>query len=133
MDLLQPNTEVLPPVLRALALGLLVETVVPLISKSLEEEDEESPVPPGRDEASAEPEETEQWRTLRRKCRELSNLVLRANDPKEAAAYVLAYLPKHIEYAFELVHGQKRRLVLGGPETVYQVAGQEREPVAEPA
>jgi hypothetical protein len=35
--------------------------------------------------------------------------VLRADDPGEAAAYVLGYLPKHFDYVFELIHGQKRR------------------------
>jgi hypothetical protein len=37
------------------------------------------------------------WRALRCKCGELRALVLRADDPGEAAAYVLNYLPKHFE------------------------------------
>ena len=36
MDPLQPNTALLPPALRALALGLLIEAVVPLLNKSRE-------------------------------------------------------------------------------------------------
>jgi hypothetical protein len=36
MNPLPPNTSVLPPALRALTLGLLVETVAPLLSDSRE-------------------------------------------------------------------------------------------------
>jgi len=113
MDPLQSNTGLLPPALRALALGLLVETVVPLLNKS----PEESPVPPGQGERGADGK-AELWQTLRCKCSELSALVLRADDPGEAAEYVLAYLPKHFEYVFELIYGQKRRPVLAGFESV---------------
>ena len=107
MDPFQPNTGVLPPALRALALGLLVETVVPLLNNSRDE----SPVPFGRG-ASGEEGEAELWQSLRGKCGELSALVLRADDPGEAAAYVLGYLPKHFEYVFELIDGLKGRRVM---------------------
>src|SRR5262245_40606375 len=106
MDPLQSNTGLLPPALRALALGLLVETVVPLLNKA----GEESPLPPGQGERDADGK-AELWQGLRCKCGELSALVLRADDPGEAAEYVLAYLPKHFEYVFQLIHGRKRRAV----------------------
>jgi hypothetical protein len=106
MNLFQQHPGELPPALRALALGLLVETVVPLINKALEEE---STVLPGQGEGSAS-NETELWQTLRHKCGELSTLVLRADDPEEAASYVIGYLPKHIDYVFELVRGRTRSL-----------------------
>ena len=112
MDLLQPNTGGLPPALRALALGLLVETAVPLRNKTLQEE---NPVPPGQGEGNTE-HEAVSWETLRGKCRELSNLVLLTADPGEAAAYVLAYLPRHIEDVLELVHCQKRPPVPPGQQ-----------------
>src|SRR5262249_43218114 len=113
MDPLQSNTGLLPPALRALALGLLVETVVPLINKSRED----SPVPPGQGERDANGN-AELWQALHCKCGELSPLVLRADGPGEAAKYVLTYLPKHLEYVFELIYGQKRRPVLAGFESV---------------
>ena len=121
MDPLQANTGLLPPALRALALGLLVETVVPLLNKS----GEENPVQAGQDERGADGK-TELWQTLRCKCGELSALVLRAEDPGEAATYVLAYLPKHFEYVFDLVYGQARRPRLDGSGTAYSVAGEGR-------
>jgi hypothetical protein len=108
MDPLQPNTGLLPPALRALALGLLVETVVPLLNNAREA----GSLPPGPG-AGEEDGKAELWQALRCKCGELSALVLRAADPGEAAAYVLGYLPKHIEYVLELIHGQKRRPVVG--------------------
>ena len=43
MDSLQPNTALLPPALRALALSLLIEAVVPVLNKL----PEGNPVPPG--------------------------------------------------------------------------------------
>ena len=104
MDPLHANTGLLPPGLRALALGLLVETVVPLLNNAREE----SPVPPGPDEGGAEGK-AELWQALHGKCGELSALVLRADDPGQAAAYVLRYLPKHLEYVCEVVRGRKRR------------------------
>jgi hypothetical protein len=112
MDPLEPNTGLLPPALRALALGLLVETVVPLLNKA----GEVGSIPPGPGEADGD--KAELWQALRCKCGELSALVLRAADPGEAAAYVLGYLPKHIEYVLELIHGQKRRPVVGDREAV---------------
>src|SRR5438874_5021096 len=121
MDPVQSNTGLLPPALRALALGLLVETVVPLLNKP----GEESPVRPGDGETGANGK-AELWRALRCKCGELSALVLRADDPGDAATYVLAYLPKHFEYVFELVYGQARRPRLDGSGTAYSVAGEGR-------
>jgi hypothetical protein len=121
MNPFQPNTGTLPPALRALALGLLVETVGPLLNDS----HEDSPLPPGQGEMA------EFWQTLRCKCGELSALVLRADDPRVAATYVLDYLPRHFEYVFELIHGQKRRPVLGDPKAEYPVAhrnGEEADP-----
>ena len=72
---------------------------------------------PGQSERGADGK-AELWQALRCKCSELSALVLRADDPGEAAEYVLAYLPKHFEYVFELIYGQKRRPVLAGFESV---------------
>jgi hypothetical protein len=128
MDPLQSNTGLLPPTLRALALGLLVETVVPLLNRS----PEEGPVPPGKGDRGADGE-AELWQALRCKCGELSALVLRADDPGEAAAYVLDYLPKHFEYVFELLCGPKRRPVPGGFAAVGQVAPRDGTPGADPA
>jgi hypothetical protein len=113
----QPNTGLLPPALRALALSLLVETVVPLLNKSRED----TPVPPGQGENGAD-SKAELWQALRGKCGELSALVLRADDPVEATQYVLRYLPKHFEYVFEQLYGQKRRPLLGGFEAMCQPA-----------
>jgi hypothetical protein len=111
MDPFQPNTGVLPPALRALALGLLVETVVPLLNSSREV----GSMPSGSGEGDGK---AELWQALRCKCGELSALVLRAADPGEAVAYVLGYLPKHFEYVLELIHGQKRRPVVSDREAV---------------
>jgi hypothetical protein len=122
MDPCQPNTGLLPPALRALALGLLVESVVPLLNHSQEAD----PVPPGPEEG--EEGKAELWQALRGKCGELSALVLRAGDPAEAAAYVLDYLPKHFEYVFELIYGQKRRPVPNDREAVGQVARRNGKP-----
>ena len=102
MDPIQPNTTPLSPTLRALALGLLVETATPLLHQS----PGESPLRPGQGKC-------ELWRALRCKCGELSALILRADDPHEAAAYVLGYLPKDLEYVFEQARGQKRYLEAG--------------------
>jgi hypothetical protein len=120
MDPFQPNTSPLPPALRALALGLLVETVVPMLHKSRQER----PAPSGQGEREADGR-AELWQDLRCKCGELSALVLRADDPGEAAAYVLGYLPKHFEYIFELLYSQKRRPRLSDSEPAYQVAMRE--------
>jgi hypothetical protein len=54
-------------------------------------------------------------------------LVLQADGPEEAAAYVLGYLPKHIEFAFAFLRGGKRRRVLEGFEAVRRVEVQTRE------
>jgi hypothetical protein len=107
MNHLDPNTGLLPPTLRALALGLLVETVVPALTRSAGE----SPVPPDQDKKGADAT-AELWQELRGKCDELSALVLRADNPEEAAAYVLGYLPKHFDYLFDLLCGPKRGRVL---------------------
>jgi hypothetical protein len=106
----QTNTGLLSPALRALALGVLVETVVPLLNNP----GVEAPKPRGPGEAGADGN-ARLWEALRCKCDELSALVLRADDPGEAAAYALAYLPKHFDYVFELVQGQRRRRALGTP------------------
>jgi hypothetical protein len=115
MTPLDPNTGLLPPTLRALALGLLVETVVPMLTRS----GTEGPEPPDQDEGSADAK-AKLWQDLRGKCDELSSLVLRADDPEEAAAYVLGYLPKHFEYLFELLGGQRRGRVLDTVGAAYQ-------------
>jgi hypothetical protein len=106
MDPFHPNTSPLPPALRALALGLLVETVVPMLHRSREQ----SSAPSGQD-AEGQDGRAELWQELRCKCGELSALVLRADEPGEAAAYVLDYLPRHFDYIFELLYSQKRRPV----------------------
>jgi hypothetical protein len=113
MNPLPPNTGVLPPVPRALALSPLMETVVPRLSDSREA----SAAAPSPREADAE-NRAELWRALRSKCGELSVLVLRADDPAEAARYVLGYLPEHLDYVFELVRGPKPRLALGECEVL---------------
>jgi hypothetical protein len=107
----------MPPTLRALALGLLVETVVPMLSRSREER----PVPPDPGNRGADAR-AELWQALRSKCDELSTLVLQADDPEEAAAYVIDYLPKHFEYIFELLCGPKRGRAPGGVKAPSRVA-----------
>jgi hypothetical protein len=109
MNSLQPNTALPPSALRARALGLLPDTVVPLLNGS----QDQSPVPAGRDQGDGNGEAV-LWQALRCKCGELSTLLLRADDPGEAAAYVLGYLPKHLEYVFEQLFGRKRLPVMGG-------------------
>jgi hypothetical protein len=117
MDLLQPNTALLPPALRALALGILIETGVSFLNRP----QEEIPVPPGQDERGANGE-GELWQKLRSKCGELSALVLRADHPDDAASYVLGYLPKHFDFVFEQLHGRKRRPMLADFEAALQAA-----------
>jgi hypothetical protein len=105
MNAPDPNTGGLPSTLRALAMGLVVETVVPM-GKS-------PPMTPmltghgscGTDARAAS------WRDIRWKCDELMALVFQTDDPKQAAAYVLGYLPKHIDYVFELLCGRKQERV----------------------
>jgi hypothetical protein len=117
MNHLHPNTTPLPPTLRALALRLLVETVVPMLTRTREE----GPVPPDQGDRGADTR-AELWQALRSKCDELSTLVLRADDPEDAAAYVLGYLPKHFEYVFELLYGRKRGRVPDRVAAASQVA-----------
>ncbi len=93
---LQPNTALLPPALRALALGLLVETALPLPHRW----PGGGTMLPGQG-GGATAGGADLWRALRRKCGELRALVLQADDPAAAAAYVLDYLPKHLEDLFE--------------------------------
>ena len=93
---LQPSTARLPPALRALALGLLVETALPL-SHPAPGGGTVLPGPGG----GAVVDKADLWQALRRKCGELRGLVLQAGDPAEAAAYVLDYLPSHFEDVFE--------------------------------
>lgn len=107
MDPLPPNTDPMPPALRALALSLLIETVVPLLNRP-----RQVPGPPGPGERD-EYAKAELWQALRGKCDELSALVLRADDPDEAAEYVLGYLPRHLEYVFEQLFGRKQAPILG--------------------
>jgi hypothetical protein len=101
MDPFQPGTGQLPPALRALALGLLVETVVPLLARSRPER----VAPPGAGDGDAEGK-AGLWQAMRCKCEELSALVLRADDPQEAVAYVLGYLPKHFQYVLKPAQGR---------------------------
>ena len=126
MDPLQSNTGVLPPALRAIALGLLVETVVPLLNKSRPTaggdtaptaaggtaEESSGPASPGEKDTEGK---AELWQALRCKCRELSVLVFGADEPSEAAEYALGYLTRHFEYVLELICGQKRLLLLRPP------------------
>jgi hypothetical protein len=106
MNPLLHNTAPLPPALRALALGLLIEAGATMLGGARDE----TPVPPGPDKGGADGEGP-LWQALHYKCAELSALVLRARDPGEAAAFVLGYLPKHFDHVFEQLFGQKRRPV----------------------
>jgi Na+-driven multidrug efflux pump len=117
MDPSQPISARLPAALRALVLTLLVETAGPLPGNARTR----SPLSLGQGEGGAD-DKTELWQDLRTKCGELSALVLRADDPREAAAYVLGYFPKHLDYVFELIHGQKRPSVLRDLEALSQPA-----------
>jgi hypothetical protein len=111
------NTAPLPPALRALALGLLIEKGATVLGEARNE----PPVPPGPVGLGAE-DEGPFWQALRHKCWELSALLLRTDDPGEAAAYVLDYLPKHIEHVFEQLFGPKRTPLLNRHEAWSQVA-----------
>jgi hypothetical protein len=95
----------------------LIEAVVPLLNKM----QEGSPVPPGQGGGGADGE-GELWQALRSKCGELAALVLRAQNPREAAAYVLGYLPKHLECVFEQLFGRKRAPVLSDFQAVPPLA-----------
>jgi hypothetical protein len=123
MDIQQPNTALLPPALRALALGLLIETGVSLLNNSREE----GPVPLGQNGRGADGE-SELWQKLRYKCGELSALVLQADQPGEAASYVLGYLPKHFDFVFEQVYGGKRRPILVDLEAAPTLRNGDRKP-----
>jgi Na+-driven multidrug efflux pump len=109
MNPLHPDTVPPPRALRALALGLLIERLV----TPADLWQDVSPVPPGAGDGDAAGK-GELWGALRLKCAELSALVLRADDPGEAAGYVLGYLPKHFDYVFEQLFGGKRLPVCGG-------------------
>jgi hypothetical protein len=117
MNPFQPNTGPLSPTQRALALGLLVETVVPMFTKSRGE----SPGSGAPSERGGD-SQAELWRTLRARCDDLATEVLWADNREEAAAYVLSYLPKHLEYLFELLSVQKRAPVLDSVEAGAGVA-----------
>jgi hypothetical protein len=82
---------------------------------------DEPPPPPGVQQGDAEGEGP-LWQALRSKCGEISALVLRAEDPGDAAAYVLGYLPKHFEYVFEQLFGSKRKPVLKDSEAWRQIS-----------
>jgi hypothetical protein len=122
------NTAPLPPALRALALGLLIETGVTMLGGARDE----PPIPPGTEGVGAEGEGP-LWQALRNKCGEISALVLRADDPGEAAAYVLDYLPKHFEHVFEQLFGRKQKRLPNRLESWGQVARGDAEPGAGPA
>jgi hypothetical protein len=107
MDVQQSGAGLPPQALRSLALRLLLEAADPSPRGPFGER----PVPRGQGEL---------WQALRFKCGELSALVLRADDPGKAAAYLLRYLPKHLDFVFELLFGRKRLPVLGGPEAAGQ-------------
>src|SRR5262249_6755313 len=107
----------LSPTQRALALGLLVETVVPMLTRSRGE----GPGPRAEGERG-EGGQAELWQNLRAKCDDLATLVLWADDPEATAAYVLGYLPKHLEYLFELLYSRKRMPVLYSVEAAGEVA-----------
>jgi hypothetical protein len=96
MDPLQVNTDVLPPPLRALAMGVLVETPVSLHARS----QPKGPGRPDQDEGGTVPR-AELRQVLRELCGEVSDLVFQADDSREAAADVLG----HLEYVLALVHG----------------------------
>jgi hypothetical protein len=100
MDILQAGEGHSPQALRALAVRLLLEAEDHSPRSLLEER----PAPRGQGEL---------WQALRLKCGELSALVLKADDPARAAAYLFDYLPNHLEYVFEQIFGRKRLPVPG--------------------
>jgi hypothetical protein len=102
MSSLPPNTALLSPTLRALALGLLVETAVPLENAPHQESPALSLLGP---EGGGGNEDL--WKALRGKCGELSALVLQADDPRQAAAFLLGYLPRHFDRAFKSIHEEQ--------------------------
>jgi hypothetical protein len=114
MGPLHPNAA-LPTALQTAALRLLVEAAIPLLSRLCEE----GALLPGHGMRGADGT-AELRQALRGKCDELSALVMRADDPEEAAAYVLGYLPEHFEFAMELLCGRNRPRTRG----VFQAARQ---------
>src|SRR5215211_6074271 len=74
MNPLDPNTSRLPPPLRALVMGLVVDMVVPLLNNSREENSV-----PARYDGDGADARAASWQDLRWKCDELSALVLRAD------------------------------------------------------
>ena len=85
---LQPNTARLPPALRALALGLLVETAVPL-PRSWPGAGMMLPGPGG----GATANKADLRRALRRKCGELRALALQADDRNRGGGLIRPHLP----------------------------------------
>jgi hypothetical protein len=102
MNPLPPNTALLSPTLRALALGLLVETAVPLENTAHHECPALSLLGPEEVEGNED-----LWMALRGKCGELSAIVLQADDPRQAAAFLLGYLPRHFDRAFKSIHEER--------------------------
>src|SRR5262249_18990821 len=102
MNALDPNTGRLPPALRALAMGLVVETAVPMLNPSPYVE----AAPAGNSARDAGTRSTS-WQDLRWKCDESLAIVFQADDPQEAARYVLSYLPRHVEHVLEFLCGSK--------------------------
>ena len=116
MSPLDPNTCRLPPALRALAMGLVVDTVMPKPNTS----PQAGPAPAGNGAKNADPRAAS-WQDLQWKCDELLTLALQTDDPEEAAAYVLGYFPRHFRYVFELLGGRKGGHV--SEDAVYSVGG----------
>jgi hypothetical protein len=83
-------------VLHARVLGIQVGTVAPSGNVAREGAITTSP-PLGEGGAENEPN---LGQALRDRCHEVAALVLLADDPEEAAAYVLAYLPHHVAGIF---------------------------------
>jgi hypothetical protein len=105
-----PNLVPLPLPPRAFVLALRIDNVVTALNGL----GEDRPGPGGshwRDTFR----EVEMWQALRLKCGELAALVCRADRPGEAAAYVLGYLPTHLEDILEPLCGRKRHPAVGGP------------------
>ena len=114
---LDPTTAQLPPALRALAMGLVAETVVPVLNHSRLS----SPAPTGDSEKGTRAR-TASFRDIRWKCEELMALVLQADNPEAAAAYVLRYLPKHVDSVFERLDGREEARRKASEETAIPTA-----------
>jgi hypothetical protein len=102
MNHLDPNTGGLPPALRALAMGLVGETAMPMLNQS-----PHTAHALAGDGARGADSGSALWQDLRWKCDEILALVFQADDPEKAAAYVLSYLPRHVEHVFEYLCGRK--------------------------